>query len=421
MTYENSFRLTLEKNFYLNMKKVLFPLLVASVFAVSQTDLKAQCDPLTKTNPLGQDCGGTIQTAVPFLMINPDARSGAMGDVGIAISPDANAIHFNASKYAIASQKFGVSLSYTPWLRNLGVNDIYLANLAGFYQFGGNVKQAIGVSLRYFSLGSIQWTDFNAQPLGEGSPREFEFAACYARQLSKTLSVGATVKYIYSNLATGQSPEGGGEKITSGRAGAVDISMTYRKPITMAAGKSELTVGAAIKNIGNKITYLRSSDFLPTNLGIGAAWDIPLDQYNSIVIAADFNKLLVVTPQKDTADANNNKVYDWKEVSPVSGILKSFGDAPGGFKEEIQEFNYSIGVEYWYDKQFAVRAGYFNESKEKGGRRYFTVGLGLKYNVMGINLSYLVPTSSQRGPLDNTLRFSLLFDAASFKDTDESN
>ena len=401
------------------MKKSVFTLIISSLFLTLGTSLSAQC--YGGVTPDGQDCGGTLQTAVPFVLINPDARSGALGDAGIAISADANAIHFNASKYALSAQKFGMSLTYTPWLKNLGVNDIYLAYAAGYYQFGGSVKQAVGFSLRYFSLGSIQWTDYNAQPLGEGNPREIEVAASYSRQLSENFAVGATAKYIYSNLATGQSVDGS-EKIASGNAGAVDISMTYRKPIPMAAGKSSLTIGAAIKNIGNKVTYLRSSDFLPTNLGIGAAWEIPLDQYNSITLIADVNKLLVPTPRpKDSTDTNGNGIPDWKDVSPISGIFKSFGDAPGGLSEELKEINFSLGVEYWYDKQFAVRAGYFHEDKQKGGRQYFTVGLGLKYNVLGINLSYLVPTSSQKGPLDNTLRFSLLFDAASFKDTEGDN
>ena len=405
------------------MKKTLIFLLVTGLSLATNTFVSAQqkgCDPTTGKDPLGRDCGGAVQTAVPFLMINPDARSGAMGDVGIAISPDANAIHFNASKYAMAPQKFGMSLTYTPWLRSLGVNDIYLAYAAGYYQFGSTVKQAIGVSLRYFSLGSIQWTDYNASVLGEGSPREFETAVSYSRQLSKFLAVGATAKFIYSNLATGQSPDGGSTKISSGRAGAVDFSMTYKRPIKMAAGTSTLMIGGAVKNIGNKITYLRSADFLPQNLGIGAAWEIPLDQYNSITFALDLNKLLVPTPNPRDTAIGANGLPAWKDKSPVSALFGSFGDAPGGGQEELKEINFSAGVEYWYDKQFAVRAGYFYENAEKGGRRYFTVGLGLKYNVMGINLSYLVPTSSQRGPLDNTLRFSLLFDAASFKDTEDN-
>ncbi len=403
------------------MKKIAISALALIFILTAKNTTLAQC--IDGYLPNGQKCGGTVQTAVPFLRINPDARSGAMGDVGIGLSPDANAIHFNASKLAFANQNFGASLTYTPWLRNLGVNDIYMAYGTGFYKFGGKAQQAVGVGLRYFSLGNIQWTDFNAQPIGEGSPREFEIAASYSRQLSPNLAVGATGKFVYSNLASGQSPDGGGgERITSGKAGAVDISLTYKKPIKMTAGKSDLMVGAVISNIGNKITYLRSADFLPTNLGIGAAWDIPFDQYNSIVIAADINKLLVPTPQpNDSTDANNNKIPDWKDATVISGMIKSFGDAPGGFNEELKELTYSLGVEYWYDKQFAVRAGYFYENTAKGGRQYFTVGLGLKYNVLGINLSYLVPTSSQRGPLDNTLRFSLLFDAASFKDTDSEN
>jgi Type IX secretion system protein PorV len=400
------------------MKKSLLAALILSIIALTKNTTLAQChDGIT---PTGQPCGGTVQTAVPFLRINPDARSGAMGDVGIAISPDANALHFNASKLAMAKQNFGASLTYTPWLRNLGVNDIYLAYGTGYYQFGGKVKQAVGLGIRYFSLGSINWTDINGQPLGEGSPREFEIAGSYSRQLSANFAIGATGKFIYSNLATGQDA-GGGTPITSGKAGAFDISGTYKKKMKMSGGTSELTIGGAITNFGSKITYLRAADFLPTNLGLGAAWDVPLDQYNSIVIAVDMNKLLVPTPRPgDSTDTNGDKIPDWRQKSLAKGVFGSFTDAPGGAGEEFKEINWSIGLEYWYDRQFAVRAGYFREDKTKGGRQYFTVGLGLKYNVMGINLSYLVPTSSQRGPLDNTLRFSLLFDAASFKDTDDN-
>jgi Type IX secretion system protein PorV len=358
----------------------------------------------------GQPCSGPIRTAVPFLLINPDARSGAMGDAGIANGADANSIHFNASKLAFAEQNFGASLTYTPWLRNLGVNDIYLAYGTGFYKFGNKSKQAVGFGIRYFSLGSLEWTDANGSSLGQGTPREAELAASYSRQLSENLAIGFTGKYIYSNLATDQSI--GTDPIQSGTAVAADLSITYRKPIKMAAGKANLSIGAAIKNIGNKLTYLRSADFLPTNLGIGGAFDLPFDQYNSIIFALDFNKLLVPSP--DLAGT-------WKNKSTISGIFSSFGDAEGGFSEEVSEINTSFGLEYWYDKQFAVRAGYFFEPVDKGGRQYFTVGLGLKYSIMGINLSYLVPTSSSRGPLDNTLRFSLMFDAASFKDTDSEN
>jgi hypothetical protein len=396
------------------MKNFILFALIFMISIISTPKTSAQC--FDGFLPNGQKCGGTIQSAVPFLRINPDARSGGMGDVGIALSPDANAIHFNASKLALTDQKFGASLTYTPWLRNLGVDDIYMAYGSGFYQFDSKVKQTVGVALRYFSLGNITWTDNSGGPLGEGSPREYEVAVSYARQLSPNLAVGVTGKYIYSNLATGQSV-GGSQPITSGITGAVDVSMTYKKPMKMAGGASSIMVGGAITNIGGKVSYLNSSDFLPTNLGIGSAWEIPFDQYNSLTIALDLNKMLVITPQPDnTIDNNNNKIPDWKEVGSVRGMFKSFGDAPGGFKEEMKEINLSAGLEYWYDKQFSVRAGYFREDQSKGGRQYLTMGLGLKYNVMGINLSYLLPTSSQRGPLDNTLRFSLLFDAASFKE-----
>ena len=404
------------------MKRAKLTCLTLLSILFSVNIINAQCDPISGKDVLGRPCGGTLQTAVPFLRINPDARSGAMGDVGIGISPDANAMHFNASKLAMADQKFGGSLSYTPWLHNLGVNDIYLAYLSGFYQFGsGNVKQAVGLSLRYFSLGEIQWTDYNATPLGTGSPREFELAASYSRQLSENFSVGITGKYFYSNLATGQSPDGGtgSDKIHSGQGGAADISMTYKQPLSLNGGKGDYMIGVAISNIGGKVNYFKTSDFLPTNLGIGGAINYPFDQFNRIVFALDLNKYLVPTPQPLTTDPTGS----WRTISPIAGIFKSFTDAPGGFGEELQSISISTGAEYWYDNQFAFRAGYFYEDKSKGGRQYLTVGLGLKYSVVGINLSYLVPTSSQRGPLDNTLRFSLLFDAASFKDgsVDNSN
>jgi hypothetical protein len=401
--------------YLLDMKKITLIVLTFLSLIVLNLEISAQCNQSTKTDLSGRPCGGTIQTAVPFLRINPDARSGGMGDVGIAISPDANSIHFNASKLALSEQNFGASLTYTPWLRNLGLDDIYLAYGSGFYQFGTNVKQAVGVSLRYFALGAIDWTDNSGNAIGTGSPREFEFAGAYSRQLSKYFAIGVTGKYIYSNLASGQSPGGSTARITSAHAGAGDISATYRRPIKMSGGKSLLTIGSAITGIGNKVTYLNGVDFLPTNLGIGGAWDIPIDQFNSIVVALDVNKLL--TPTSDTTLSS-----EWRKKSVVSGMLGSFSDAPGGGSEELQELGFSAGVEYWYDRAFAVRAGYFYEHPSKGGRKFFTVGLGLKYSVLSLNLSYLVPgSSSARDPLANTLRFSLLFNAASFKDDEESS
>jgi hypothetical protein len=262
----------------------------------------------------------------------------------------------------------------------------------------------LGFSLKYFSLGKIDWTDDQGTVLNQGSPKELQASVSYSRQLSKNFAMGITGHYIYSNLATGLTV--GGQSISSGTAGAADLSMTYKSQIKMSDKKTDFTLGVAITNIGSKITYSRTPDFLPTNLGVGAAWEIPLDQANTITFTTDLNKLLVPTP---------DSLGKWRTRGLVDGIFNSLTDAPGGFSEKLKEINISVGVEYWYDKQFALRLGYFTEDKDKGNRKYFTAGLGLKYNVVGINLSYLVPTSSQRNPLDNTLRFSLLFDMASFK------
>jgi len=361
----------------------------------------------------GGDCINTILTAVPFLRIVADARSGAMGDVGIGLSPDANAMHFNQSKLVLAEQPLGISATYTPWLRSLGLNDVYLAYLTGYYKLDD--LQAIGVGLRYFSLGDINFTDENGNPTGIGRPNEFEATVAYSRKLTEKLSAAVGAKFIYSNLAAGQQVDG--QIIDAGTAGAADISFTYQTEVMANGRKSNLMIGTAITNIGSKITYTKAAnqqrDFLPTNLGIGAAWTFNFDDYNSLTFATDINKLLVPTRCLGTdeeCDEDGNNIPDWREASPIAGIFRSFSDAPNGFEEEMKELMFSFGVEYWYDKQFAVRTGYFTESRAKGDRHYFTVGLGLKYNVFGLNFSYLVPTTNQRNPLDNTLRFSLLFD-----------
>ncbi len=363
----------------------------------------------------GEDCVNTIITAVPFLRIVPDARSGAMGDVGIAISPDANAAHFNSSKLAFAEKDFGVSVTYTPWLRALGLQDVYLAYLTGYKQI--DKLQTVNFGLRYFSLGSISFTDDNGQPLGDGRPNEFEINLGYSRQLTEKFAVGINGKFIYSNLASGQTL--GDVEITPGTAGAADFSFTYKTPIQFSGNKTNLTVGLAVTNLGTKISYTNSinKDYIPANLGLGAAWEFQIDDYNSFTFAMDINKLLVPTPTNEDSDGNG--ILDYKEESMFSGVLQSFGDAPGGGAEELKELMYSIGVEYWYDKQFAVRAGYFTEHRSKGNRKFFTVGLGLKYNIFGLNFSYLVPTTNQRNPLDNTLRFSLLFDMDALSGSDD--
>lgn len=385
------------------MKQVMLTIAFAVCFFFLITPAQSQVctDGITTVN--GQDCVNSIQTAVPFLRIVADARSGAMGDVGLAISPDANAIHFNTSKLAFVENDLGLSATYTPWLRALGLQDVYLAYLTGYKKIDKLSTVAFG--LRYFSLGNIAFTDINGGSTGMGRPNEFEITVGYARQLSPNLSIAINPKFIYSNLAAGQNVNG--IEIEPGVAGAADFSLTYKKKLKSTQNPSNLTLAAAVTNLGTKISYTRSinKDFLPANLGIGAAWELNFDEFNSITIAADINKLLVPTP--DTTDFRSKSMF--------AGVISSFGDAPGGAAEEFRELMYSVGVEYWYDKQFAVRAGYYTEDRTKGNRKFFTVGLGLKYNIFGLNFSYLVPTTNQRNPLDNTLRFSLLFDFSAFE------
>lgn len=352
------------------------------------------------------DCPNTIISAVPFLRIVPDARSAAMGDAGIASSPDANAMHHNASKLAFIDSDLGLAASYSPWLRSLGLQDVYMAYLAGYKRL--DEFQTLGVSLRYFALGDLQFTDINGGSLGVGRPNEFEVAVAYARKLSDNFSAGLTGKFIYSNLAGGQQIDN--VDIVAATSGAVDISFTYMKPLN----NGNLRLGAAITNIGAKVSYTKSElrDFIPGNLGLGAAWEMNFDDYNQLTLMLDINKLLVPTPVPDTFpeyDANMNGFPDYREKPLFEGVFGSFGDAPNGFKEEIRELMYSIGFEYWYNKQFAFRGGYYYEHPTKGNRQFLTAGLGLKYNVFGLNVSYLVPTSNQRSPLDNTLRFTLVF------------
>ncbi len=397
------------------MKNALrFLFLLALLSAFQLPNLQAQCTDDGNGNLVNLDgtpCTNTVVTAVPFLRIVADARSGAMGDVGIGLSADPNAMHFNASKLVLAEEDLAVSATYTPWLKSLGLNDVYLAYLTGYKKIDD--LSAVGFGLRYFSLGSIQFTDVNGEPLTTGRPNEFEVALAYSRRLTDNFTAGLTGKFIYSNLAAGQQLDGG-DIIEPGLASAADISFTYQTELNSnSLEESNLTIGLALSNIGSKITYTKSvnRDFLPANFGLGGAWTMDFDQFNRLTIAADINKLMVPSPCQG-ADCDNE---ERRNQSPVSAIFSSWGDAPEGFNEELRELMYSIGVEYWYDEQFAVRAGYFNEHTQKGGRKYLTVGLGLKYNIFGLNFSYLVPTTNQRNPLDNTLRFSLLFDFGAFQ------
>ncbi|MCB0527771.1 MAG: type IX secretion system outer membrane channel protein PorV [Saprospiraceae bacterium] len=396
------------------MKKLFALSLIAAGLFCGTPALKAQIEPKCKDgyNPItGERCANAVTSAVPFLRIVPDARGGAMGDAGIATSADPNAMHYNPSKLAFVDKRVSISATYTPWMRNLGLQDVYLAYLSGYVRL--DKLQAVGFGLRYFSLGDIEFTDEQGMSLGQGRPNEFEITGGYARKLSDRFSAAIGAKFIYSNLATGRVVEG--NEIKPGIAGAADFSMTYKAPVTFTKNKSEFTLGVAVSNLGSKITYTNSinRDYIPTNLGLGLAWKFNLDEFNTLTFTSDFNKLLVPTPRPEI-DEDGDKIPDYKQYSSIRGVFKSFGDAPGGFSEELKEITIGGGAEYWYDDQFAVRAGYFYEHYSKGNRKYFSVGLGVKYNIFGLNFSYLVPTTNQRNPLDNTLRFSLLFDFDAF-------
>lgn len=364
----------------------------------------------------------TVGTAVPFLRITPDARSGAMGDVGIGLSADANAQFYNAAKIPFADKDLGLSLSYSPWLRSLGISDIFLAHLAAYYKIGD--IQSVSLSLKYFNLGNILFTDAQGQEIRNYKPREFAFDVAYARRLGKRFSMGVGFRYINSNLASGEVLNTG-EVINAANAFAADISFFYQKDLEI--GKKDLKgvvrFGTTLSNIGSKVSYSNDAinqDFLPANLGLGTGFDIYPNDLHKVGIYFDMNKLMVPTPRNVDLDndgsvdaefdQNNNTVADYREDSPIAGMFKSFGDAPGGFKEELREINLSMGAEYAYNELFFLRLGYFWEHATKGNRKYFTAGLGVKYNVFGLDFSYLVPTSNERNPLDNTLRFTLKFD-----------
>lgn len=345
-----------------------------------------------------------IVTAVPFLLITPDARSGAMGNAGVAVTGDANSSSVNASKLAFLDKPYGFSISYSPWLKSL-VPDINLAFLSGFYKLDD--RNTIGASLRYFSLGSIQLTDINQQELGISNPNEFAFDVSFARNFGEEFSLGSSLRYIYSNLASGQFASTG--EIRGGNAIAVDVSGLYKTNTSMFGKEAIISAGANISNIGTKMNYADGGQnfFLPTNLRLGGASTISVDALSTLTIAVDFNKLLV--PTQPIYDSSN-QIVSGKDPnrSVPAGIFGSFSDAPGGFSEEVREVGISTGVEYWYNQQFAIRAGYNYQSPMKGDSRYFTMGLGLKYNVFNIDFSYLL-ANTQTSPLANTLRFGLLF------------
>ena len=359
------------------------------------------------SNANGGDCVTTIQTAVPFLTISPDARSGAMGDVGIALSPTAASAYWNGSALAFSEERLEIQATFTPWLQALNLDDVYLANLAMYGKLDD--RQTLYGSLRYFSLGQIEFTDINGQPISTGKPYETAVSFGYARKLSDKLSASLTGRFILSSLASGLIVPDTGDPIGNGTSGAADLGVSYVSDINLGANGSILRAGASVRNIGAKVNYTNTlnEDYLPTNLGVGASLETFFDDFNSLTFSVDLNKLLVPSPQSDGEDLDGNGIPDFREYSPIEGIFKSFGDAQGGLNEELKEINMSLGAEYWYADQFAARLGYFHEHATKGGRQYLTVGIGIKYNVLGLDFSYLVPTTALRTPLDNTLRFGL--------------
>jgi len=351
-------------------------------------------------NTLGQE--SAITTAVPFLVISPDARHAALGDAGVATSPDANSTYWNPGKLAFIQSKYGASASYTPWLGKI-VNDMSISYLTGFYKI--NRESAFNLSLKYFDMGEITFTNNVAAVTGQFSPRDYSFDGSYSRMLSENLGIGLTAKYIYSNLT------GTNSNVDSkpGKSVAVDFGLYYKKDLKWNH-ESTLSFGGTISNIGAKLSYTDNSneDFLPMNLRLGSALMTALDPYNTITFVLDFNKLLVPSPPiRDETGAI--VAGEDPNRSLLNAMFTSFSDAPNGAKEEFQEIMTSVGVEYWYNKSFAARVGYFNEASNKGNRKYLTLGLGFTKNRFGIDVAYLVPTAKREHPLAETLRFTLHF------------
>ena len=361
------------------------------------------------TNTNGSN-SSQIPTAVPFLLITPDSRSGGMGEAGVAISPDVNANFWNPSKLAFIEGNDDLSASYSPWLRNL-VPDVSLSYIG--YAHKLDDRNTFGASLRYFNLGSIELTDATQQSLGTYTPNEFSIDGSFARKFGNEFSLGLTLRYIHSSLANGSFLAG--QQYKAGNAVAADVSLYYTKQIQEFGNNATFSFGTNISNIGSKIAYTDNGTkyFLPTNWKFGIANTINLDEYNQFTFALDFNKLLVPTPPIRDSDGNIIKGKD-DNVSVPAGIFGSFSDAPGGFSEEIKEFTISPGLEYWYNKQFAVRAGYFYENPSKGGLHYFTLGTGFRYDIFAFDFAYIA-ASQQNSPLANTLRFTLMANFGSTK------
>lgn len=379
--------------------------LLASGLMLGLTTILPEASQAQNTNPIGQDRLRAITTAVPILTVSPDARSAGMGDAGVAITPDANAAHWNPAKLGFIEKDLSIGLSHSPWLSKL-VNDMSLSYLSGAKKI--NENSAFSASLLYFNLGSIQLTDNLGNPLQDFRPKEYAFSTAYGRKLSENLSMGIGGRFIHSNLAGGVTT--GTSTAKAGNSVAADIGIYYTRDLTMGGKNYNLSFGGNISNLGAKISYTtpEQKDFIPMNLRLGTAFTAELDPYNKLTFALDGNKLLVPSP---TGNLDEDLARRQKGV--LNAMFSSFHDAPDGFSEEISEINLSTGLEYWYDNIFAARVGYFYEDPDKGNRQYVSMGLGLRYQKFGIDAAYLVPTGSEPGgqanPLSNTIRFTLHF------------
>lgn len=381
-----------------NIRLIAIIVCLFTALAVSAQDKKSQFNP--------------VDHAVISQTIAPDARAAGMGDVGAATDPDVNSQFWNPAKYPFCISRAGVALNYTPWLRQL-VNDIDLAYVAGYYRIGD--YSAVSGSIRYFSLGEVMTsTDENAMTV---KPYEMSIDAAYSLMLSETFSLAAGIRWIYSDLRYDYT-----EDSAPASAFAADLAMYYNKYLNIGSRECQLGLGLNLSNIGSKISYYGDdrSQFLPANMRLGVSLMVPVDEYNRFSIAADANKLLVPTVPKQNegesaADYQDRVIREYSDVGAFSGIFKSFSDAPGGFKEELQEIQWSVGAEYVYHDQFSIRAGYHHESENKGNRKYFTVGGGFRMNVFSLDVGYVISTA-QSNPLDQTLRFSLAFDMDGIKD-----
>lgn len=398
----------------LNHKKkaVVLSLFLAGTFATAMAD-----------DDIKDNDFNPVQTGVTTLGIAPDARSTGMGQLGAATDPDINSQYWNPSKYAFAYSAGGIGISYTPWLRKL-VNDIFLADLSGYWKLGSGDNQALSASFRYFSLGEVTSNDDQGTVLQTINPYELAFDVGYSRKLSEKFSMGVVLRYILSDLA--YSDVYSGEQMTAASAFSADLSGYYVTYPMIGRNECQFAWGFNISNIGTKVSYNHGTNnaFLPTNLRLGANFMFPLADYQTIALGLDLNKLLVPTKPRtqdyDMETAEGQEEYekaldDWETMSPITGIFKSFSDAPGGFKEELKEISWSVGAEYAYNQQFFARLGYYYENANKGGRSYFGIGAGFSLNVVRLDASYMIATA-QSSPLDQTLRFTLSFDLDGLRD-----